>query len=113
MRALAQEAEKRGIRLICDGVFNHTGDDSLYFNKYGHYPEIGAYQSQQSKYYSWYQFRSWPEEYESWWGIDILPAIDKTDPSFMEFIQGKDGVLRHWMKQGCILLAFGCGGRAE
>ena len=100
LRTLAQEAEKRGIRLICDGVFNHTGDDSLYFNKYGHYPEIGAYQSQQSKYYSWYQFRSWPEEYESWWGIDILPAIDKTAPSFREFIQGKDGILRHWMKQG-------------
>ena len=74
--ALVSECGKRGIRLILDGVFNHTGDDSRYFNKYGTYDEIGAYQSKDSKYYSWYNFRHFPDKYDSWWG----------------------GVLRRWMK---------------
>lgn len=96
--ALVSECGKRGIRLILDGVFNHTGDDSRYFNKYGTYDEIGAYQSKDSKYYSWYNFRHFPDKYDSWWGIDVLPAVNENCPSYIDFITGEDGVLRRWMK---------------
>ena len=96
--ALVSECGKRGIRLILDGVFNHTGDDSRYFNKYGTYDEIGAYQSKDSKYYSWYNFRHFPDKYDSWWGIDVLPAVNETCPSYIDFITGENGVLRRWMK---------------
>ncbi|WP_123039209.1 alpha-amylase family glycosyl hydrolase [Cohnella candidum] len=40
----AKQASAKGIRLIMDGVFNHVGDDSIYFDRYGKYPEIGAYE---------------------------------------------------------------------
>lgn len=96
--ALVSECGKHGIRLILDGVFNHTGDDSRYFNKYGTYDEIGAYQSKDSKYYSWYNFRHFPDKYDSWWGIDVLPAVNENCPSYIDFITGENGVLRRWMK---------------
>ena len=47
-RRLAASARELGISLILDGVFNHTGDDSLYFNRFGNYPGTGAWQSEDS-----------------------------------------------------------------
>ena len=97
---LIRSCNERGIRVILDGVFNHTGDDSRYFNKYGHYDEIGAYQSKESKYYAWYNFHCFPDSYDSWWGIDVLPAINESCPSYVEFITGENGVLRQWLRAG-------------
>ena len=100
LKQLIQEASCRGIKIILDGVFNHTGDDSVYFNKYNKYDSIGAYQSKDSPYYAWYTFKKYPDLYDSWWGIDVLPAINESCPSYVSFIAGEDGVLRHWMKLG-------------
>ncbi len=100
-KELCQRAGKMGISIILDGVFSHTGSDSIYFNKEGHYPELGAYQSKESPYYSWYTFYNYPHEYECWWGIDTLPNVNENDPSYQDFIiYNKDSVLRHWMKTG-------------
>ena len=65
-KTLCAEAKKRGMRVVLDGVFSHNGYDSLYFNARGHYDSVGAYQSQQSPYYSWYEFSHWPDQYGSW-----------------------------------------------
>jgi glycosidase len=100
---LVNTAKNQGIRLILDGVFNHTGDDSVYFNKYGRYPSLGAYQSKDSPYYSWYSFWDFPDKYESWWGIDILPQVNEQSEEYQEFIFGEQGVLKKW-------LSFGIGG---
>ena len=81
--SLCKEAAKRKIRVMLDGVFSHTGSDSVYFNQNGRYPGLGAYQSQQSPYYSWYQFRTWPDDYASWWGVKILPEVHEEDPGFL------------------------------
>ena len=97
---LCEEAKKRGIRVVLDGVFNHTGDDSVYFNKYGNYDSLGAFQSKESPYASWYTFKSYPEDYESWWGIQILPQIREDEPSYVEFMCGEDGVLKKWLRLG-------------
>ncbi len=97
---LVTEADKRGIRIVLDAVLNHTGSDSRYFNKYGHYDSVGAYQSLQSPYADWYHFREFPDCYDSWWGIDTLPAVNEQSPSYQEFVFGKDGVLRHWLQLG-------------
>jgi glycosidase len=102
-RNLVNTAKNQGIRLILDGVFNHTGDDSVYFNKYGRYPSLGAYQSKDSPYYSWYSFWDFPDKYESWWGIDILPQVNEQSEEYQEFIFGEQGVLKKW-------LSFGIGG---
>lgn len=97
---LINTADKCGIKIILDGVFNHTGDDSVYFNKYGKYKELGAYQSRDSVYYGWYKFIRYPDLYESWWGIDVLPAINKDNLSFTDFIAGENGVLEKYLKSG-------------
>lgn len=99
-KKLISEIKKRGMHLVLDGVFNHTGDDSVYFNKYGRYNSVGAYQSVSSPYFDWYDFKSYPDEYASWWGVKILPSINKKSESFREFICGKDGVVRHYLKLG-------------
>lgn len=88
-RRLIEKGREVGIRFVLDGVFNHTGDDSRYFNKYGHYPTVGAYQSETSPYASWYRFRKFPDTYDSWWGIDILPEINEQSSEYQEFIFGQ------------------------
>ena len=97
---LLQEAKKVGIRVICDGVFNHTGDDSRYFNRYGKYDSVGAYQSKESPYFSWYRFKNYPDEYDSWWGVKVLPALYSGNSDFREYICGENGILHKWMSLG-------------
>ena len=99
-KRLIQSAKEKDIEFIIDGVFNHTGDDSVYFNKYGNYQSIGAYNSVNSPYYSWFTFQEYPDEYTSWWGIDILPTINKNSSEYEEFITGDDGVLDRCLKMG-------------
>ena len=98
--ALVREADKLGIGIILDGVFNHTGSDSIYFNKNGRYNSVGAYNSRESEYYDWYIFTDYPDEYESWWGIEILPKINGKNSAFREFICGENGVIKHYLKRG-------------
>jgi len=86
LREFINEAKKRGIGVILDGVFNHTGADSIYFNRYGRFSELGAYQSDSSPYFDWYNFKKHPDVYESWWGIEILPRINTGNASFERFI---------------------------
>ena len=99
-RRLCAAAKKRGIRILLDGVFSHTGSDSVYFNREGRYPGAGAYQSKASPYFSWYQFSRWPDQYESWWGFDTLPEVKETDFSFDRFINGPTGIVRRWLNAG-------------
>lgn len=99
-KALCKKAKGLGIRIILDGVFSHTGCDSRYFNKNNRYEEKGAYQSKESPYYKWYKFNSWPDKYESWWGIDILPEIIEETPEFIDYISGEKGIAQKWLKAG-------------
>ncbi len=99
-RALCALAGEKGIRIILDGVFSHTGADSVYFNKNKRYPANGAYNSKQSPYYAWYKFNRWPDSYTSWWGIEILPEINEDNPGFIEFITGENGVAKKWLEAG-------------
>ncbi len=99
-RALAELTEKAaslGIRVMLDGVFNHVGDNSVYFNKYGTYPSIGAYQSKESPYADWFTFYRFPDLYECWWGVTNLPKVRKT-PEYQAFIT--EQVIPHYMRLG-------------
>ncbi len=102
-RALAhliREGDKREISIILDGVFNHTGDDSVYFNRYGRFSGVGAYQSRESKYYPWYDFSQFPNKYTCWWDIEILPRINPDIPECSDFFVGDGGVIDHYRKMG-------------
>ena len=100
-RTLCREAHKRGMRVLLDGVFNHTGSRSRYFNADGFYPELGAAQSQSSPYYGWYSFHPWPTDYDAWWGVKTLPAVNEQHPDYRRFIfEGEDSVVRHWLRCG-------------
>ena len=99
--ALCRAAEKMGIRVILDGVFNHTGFDSRYFNGRGSYDSVGAHQSQESPYFDWYGFDRWPDRYSSWWGIYTLPQVNELSQSYRRFIMGgRDSVARRWLRAG-------------
>lgn len=100
LKALISSAKEKGIDVVLDGVFNHTGDDSVYFNKYGKYDSVGAFQSKDSPYYEWYNFEKYPDEYEAWWGIKILPRVKCDHPSYREFICGEKGVVRKYLRMG-------------
>ena len=101
LSALCAEGEKFGIRVILDGVFSHTGADSVYFNREHTFPGPGACDSKDSPYYSWYTFLHWPDKYRCWWGFDTLPSVDKTSRAFREFIiRGEDSVCAHWLRAG-------------
>lgn len=97
---LCETAMGMGIRIICDGVFNHTGDDSVYFDRYGRYGGNGAYSSESSPYFNWYSFSRWPDEYESWWGIKTLPQVREDDESYRRYILGPGGVIEKWTNLG-------------
>lgn len=112
LRELCRQARARGMRIMLDGVFSHTGDDSVYFNRYATFKGMGACQGRSSPYYDWYTFKAFPNEYSCWWGFDTLPEVNENAPTFRRFICGGDaaaqadasacpeGVLRHYLRLG-------------
>ena len=98
---LCEKAGEYGIRIILDGVYSHTGADSVYFNRDGHYPALGACQGKSSPYYDWYEFRRFPDDYRCWWGFKDLPEVDECNPAWQEMVvTGRDSVVRQWLRRG-------------
>ena len=99
--ALCAAASKEGIRIMLDGVFSHTGSDSVYFNREGRYGPGGAYRDRNSPYRSWYDFDSgYPSGYRCWWGFETLPEVQEDSPSYIDFVCGKGGVIDTWLGLG-------------
>lgn len=100
-RSLCKAAKKRGIAILLDGVFSHTGSDSVYFNREGRYGSGGAWRDPESPYRDWYQFKGDGREYSCWWGFLTLPNVREETPSYLDFIcRNKDSVIHHWMEAG-------------
>ena len=98
--SLCKKAKKKGIKIVFDGVFSHTGADSKYFNLYGRYGTEGAVRDENSPYRSWFNFYNYPDKYSCWWGVPSLPETRENAPAFTEFITGDNGVIRYWMEKG-------------
>ena len=97
---LCDEAHKLDIKIILDGVFSHTGSNSIYFDK-NHIFGNGAVSNPSSPYKEWFQFQDYPHTYTSWWGIDTLPCVDELNQSYMDYIiHSEDSVICHWLKLG-------------
>ena len=98
---LCDAAHACGMKVILDGVFSHTGCDSVYFDKYERFGHEGAYHHPDSPYRSWYQFHGDSNNYTSWWGIDTLPCTEELNPDYMNFIiRDDDSVVAHWLRAG-------------
>ncbi len=97
---LIAKAKEKGIGIILDGVFNHTGDDSIYFNHYGRYGAGGAYNDPESPYRDWYFFKEYPDKYESWWGIEILPKLNHENESCRRYFTGEGGIIQKYIDRG-------------
>ena len=102
LKNLCDKAHRIGMKIILDAVFNHTGDDSVYFNKYGTYDSIGAYQSTDSPYYSFYKRECirGQHEFSYWWGMTNLPVCDGYSEKWRKFILGEGGVIDKWFSLG-------------
>ncbi len=99
-RILCQKAHKLGIKIVLDGVFSHTGSNSIYFDS-EHIFGNGAVSNPDSPYREWFQFEDYPNKYTSWWGIDTLPCVNELNHSYMDFIiHSEDSVICHWLKLG-------------
>lgn len=100
--SLCKKAEEKGIHILLDGVFNHAGCDSIYYDQYGNYGGTGAYGNKKSKYASWFEFED--EEHKNckcWWGTKDLPNFNKEDKNYQEYIYaGKDAVIKYWLRLG-------------
>lgn len=98
---LVETCDHNGISIILDGVFSHVGMDSKYFNRFGKYENTGAYQSKDSKYFDWFRFKEYPNEYECWWGNKSLPNVEEMNPSYLDYIlRGENSVVKQWMRKG-------------
>lgn len=105
---LISAAKKRGMRVMMDGVFSHTGADSQYFNRFGRYDTVGAYQSEDSPYADWFTFTHFPDEYKSWWGFYTLPAVNKNNAEYRRYLlDDENGILPRWIHRGA------CGWRLD
>ncbi|WP_374685877.1 alpha-amylase family glycosyl hydrolase, partial [Promineifilum sp.] len=106
-------AERQGIKVILDGVFNHVSSDSKYFDRYHHFAEVGACESVDSPYRDWFTFfeeangpcagPNGPNtmNYPSWFGFDSLPQLDKNNQEVKDlFYAGDNPVGTYWLDMG-------------
>ncbi len=98
---LCKKAEKMGIRIILDGVFSHTGSDSIYFNKYKNYGEkVGCAQDENSPYSRWYPQND-DGTYSNWWGCSNLVNVNELEPTYIDYIlKGSNAIIKKWLKAG-------------
>jgi glycosidase/fibronectin type 3 domain-containing protein len=103
---LRQEAAKRGIRLILDGVFNHMSSDSPRFDRYQHFADVGACESTSSPFRSWFVFRNaeipcGDGDYEGWFGFGSIPVLQKTNDAVRDyFVNGSSSIASLWLQRG-------------
>lgn len=104
LKKLCDEAHKRGMKVVLDAVFNHTGNDSKYFNEYGSFDSEGAYNNLDSKYSNFYRKHydhvSGKVYYDYWWGMPNLPVCDGNSKVWQDYILGENGVIDKWFNLG-------------
>ncbi|MFI8417638.1 maltodextrin glucosidase [Serratia sp. NPDC078593] len=97
LHRLRVSTHKAGMKLILDGVFNHTGDSHPWFDRHQQ-SENGACHHPDSPYRNWFNF--YPDGTAlTWKGNASLPKLNFAEPQVVEAIYaGKDSVVRHWLK---------------
>ena len=91
-----------GMKVVLDAVFNHTGNDSKYFNEYKSYETVGAYQGKDSPYYDFYKTyeHNGKVDFDYWWGLKNLPVCNGNSRQWQQYIYGENGVIDKWFELG-------------
>jgi glycosidase len=106
---LTREAAKRGIRVIPDASLNHSGADSIYFDRYGNYGGQGAFANNRinpkSPYASWYTLDATQlnpdKQFKGWVGVTDLPELNKASPGWHDYaFRAPDSVTKLWLDRG-------------
>ncbi len=102
LKYLCDKAHSKDIKIIIDAVFNHTGNDSKYFNEYGNFKELGAFQSEKSKYFPFYRTykKDGKTHFDYWWGLKNLPVCDGNSKEWQNYIYGENGIIDLWFSYG-------------
>jgi glycosidase len=94
---LIEEVHKRAMKIIIDGVFNHTGTDFWAFR------DVLEHQSH-STYKNWYSINSFSDgngqkfDYEGWWGVKSLPELKEVDGTLLKPVREHIfAITRRWM----------------
>lgn len=96
-KTLVEEAHKRGIKVVLDGVFNHASRGFFQFN---HILETGK----DSPYVDWFHIFGYPlhayegkPNYACWWDLPALPKLNTNNPQVRKYILD---VAKYWIEQG-------------
>ena len=94
---LRHNTQQQGMRLILDGVFNHSGDSHTWFDRHSRGTD-GACHNPESPWRDWYHF-SVDGVALDWLGYSSLPKLDFSSESLVnEIYRGEDSIVRHWLK---------------
>ena len=99
---LVDSLKAHGIKVILDGVFNHSSDNHPFFEDVRH-------KGKKSPYYNWYTVYRWPfpdkftpqdppkDYYKCWWGFGDLPELNYENQKVKEYFLD---VAQYWVKRG-------------
>ena len=94
---LRHNTQRAGMRMILDGVFNHTGDSHPWFDRHQQ-GSGGAGHDPDSPWRDWFTF-SEEGQAHNWLGYASLPKLDYRSTSLVnEIYAGEDSIVRHWLK---------------
>lgn len=99
LKRLCDIAHSMGMKVVLDAVFNHTGNDSKYFNQFKTFDELGAFESPDSKYSSFYK-KDLNGSFQHWWGMENLPVCDSNSKEWVDYITGVNGIIDKWFELG-------------
>lgn len=98
---LLEKSHERNIKVILDGVFNHVGVDSIWFNKSKKYGNGGAYNDPNSPFKDFFEFRKWPDDFRAWLDIKLLPELNLRNDKLKEMLfTNENSVLKRYLKMG-------------
>jgi cyclomaltodextrinase len=101
LKKLINEAHKRGIAILLDGVFNHVGADGKWFNRSKKYGSGGAYNDKNSKYRDFFYFEEWPDKYRGWYDVKLLPELNLQNEKVRRVLfTSENSVVKRYLKLG-------------